>query len=53
MHLSPGEIRAFQDQELPEAQRQRAAEHLASCPRCQTAAQEVSPTSCFVPGSQD
>ena len=41
MHLSPGEIRAYQDQELPEAQRQRAAEHLASCPRCQTAAQEI------------
>ena len=41
MHLSESEIRAFQDQELPDAARQRAADHLASCTRCQATAQEI------------
>lgn len=41
MHLSEGEIRAYQDHELTDAEHQRVQAHLASCLRCQAAAQEV------------
>jgi len=35
MHLSDGEIRAYQDQELPEKVNQRVNQHLDECMRCQ------------------
>ncbi len=41
MHLSEGEIRAYQDQELPASQSRHAEAHLASCPACQAKASEI------------
>jgi hypothetical protein len=41
MHLSEGEIRAYQDQELPANQSRRAEAHLASCQTCQAKATEI------------
>jgi hypothetical protein len=40
MHLSEGEIRAYQDQELPVSCSRRAEAHLAGCPACQVRASE-------------
>jgi hypothetical protein len=39
MHLSPGEIQAYQDCQLEGDARQRAEAHLVECSRCQTAVQ--------------
>ena len=36
MHVTHAELRAYLDEELPAAQRARAAEHLAACPDCRT-----------------
>jgi hypothetical protein len=41
MHLNDGEIRAYQDQDLPTQARQRITAHLASCSHCQTKAQQL------------
>ncbi len=41
MHLSEGEIRAYQDQELPASQSRRAEAHLAGCQACQAKASEI------------
>ena len=41
MHLSEGEIRAYQDQELPASQSRRAEAHLAGCQTCQAKASEI------------
>lgn len=41
MHLSEGEIRAYQDQELLPEARQAAADHLSACAACQAKAQAV------------
>jgi len=41
MHLSEGEIQAYQDQELPASQSRRAESHLASCHTCQVKASEI------------
>lgn len=41
LHLSEGEIRAYQDHELSTGQSRRAEAHLASCPACQAKASEV------------
>jgi hypothetical protein len=41
MHLSDGEIRAFQDQELLPEARQVAADHLADCSACKSKAHAV------------
>ena len=41
VHLSEGEIRAYQDQELPTNQSRRAEVHLASCQTCQAKADEI------------
>ena len=40
MHLSDGEIRAYQDQELRDELHQQAQAHLEACPRCQARAAE-------------
>ncbi|MEW5867771.1 MAG: zf-HC2 domain-containing protein [Chloroflexota bacterium] len=42
VHLSDGEIRAFQDQELQGAERQRVSAHIASCSDCQEKARNLS-----------
>lgn len=39
MHLSPGEIQAYQDRQLGAAAQQRTQAHLAECPKCQAAAE--------------
>jgi hypothetical protein len=41
MHLSEGELRAFQDQELSASQSQRCEAHLASCQACQAKASAI------------
>ena len=41
MHLSEGEIRAFQDRELSDQARKRLEAHLASCTRCKEKAQTL------------
>lgn len=41
MHLNPGEIRAYRDQELSDPARQHVEVHLASCARCQATAHEL------------
>ena len=41
MHLSEGEIRAYQDQELSSSQSQRCEAHLAGCQVCQVRASEI------------
>ena len=50
MHLSEGEIRAYQDQELPASQSGHAGAHLASCPACQAKASEIQSRSQQVTG---
>ena len=37
MHPSENELRAYQDGELPEAEQERTAAHLAECGACQAA----------------
>jgi hypothetical protein len=41
MHLSAGEIRAYEDQELSDSQSRRAEAHLAGCQTCQAKASEI------------
>ena len=41
IHLSEGEIRAYQDQELSSSQSQRCEAHLAGCQVCQARASEI------------
>jgi len=41
MHLSEGELRAYQDQELNQPATQKVEEHLASCLRCQEKAEAL------------
>lgn len=41
MHLSPGEIQAYQDRQLETGALRQAEAHLAECPKCQAAAQAV------------
>ncbi len=41
MHLEDGEIRAYQDQELPASQSRRVEAHLAGCQTCQAKASEI------------
>jgi hypothetical protein len=41
MHLSEGEIRAYQDQELSDERQKRLENHLASCTRCKEKAQTL------------
>jgi hypothetical protein len=50
IHLSEGEIRAYQDQELPASQSRRAEAHLAGCQTCQAMANEISGRSQRVTG---
>jgi hypothetical protein len=41
MHLSDGEIRAYQDSALNESEIERARAHFAACPRCQEEADRL------------
>ena len=41
MHLSEGEIRAYQDHELSPETRQRVETHLGECPKCQASAAAI------------
>jgi hypothetical protein len=41
MHLSNGELRAYQDRELDERAMERASAHLAACKRCQARAEDL------------
>jgi hypothetical protein len=41
MHLNEGEIRAYQDQELEPADKQRVQRHLEACRRCQAKADQL------------
>ncbi len=48
MHLSQGELRAYQDRELPPAQIRRVESHLSSCERCRAQADSLLATSDMV-----
>jgi hypothetical protein len=49
-HLKEGEIRAYQDRELPDSQSRRAEAHLASCQTCQAKAREINARSQHMAG---